>query len=118
MHQQIKEVINSICKPGNLRPGVEFNLSAAQQTPLGNILFRMYYYTDITDLLRGSLSGYPHNGGRHTCHFSGSKKDALVFLELLQEELSAWFDIKKDSAEHCVLSELSFVAQELHAHTR
>jgi hypothetical protein len=118
MNPKIKAVIATISKPGRLRAGVEFDLSAAEQTPLGHILRRMYFYTDITDLFRGSITGYPHNGGRHTCHFSGSKEDALVFLELLQEELRTWFCPKKDLVEHCILNELTFVAQELHARTK
>lgn len=113
MHPQIQQVCANLTVQGARSKSaiVCMSLSSGEQTPLGKILFHMYYRTGLTGLLdRDDYCGYPHNGGSHTFSFRGPKGDALSFLELLSEEVLYVF---KDPEIRKVGSELMFISQEI-----
>lgn len=106
MHEQIKNAIKSIRlqTDGN----VSVCLSAGQCTPLGSIVGKMYYNTNLTSLIRSV--GYPHNGGEHTFTYIGSIGDYVAFTQLLQEEMKK---LTLTDEQKLVVSQLSFICQEL-----
>lgn len=93
-----------------------FDMSSGEHTPLGWLLRRMYYSTDVCDLVRDFKTGYPHNGGQHTFHWKGPWREALAFLELLDEVMHDKF--KSDKVVCQVASELCYISQEIHAKRR
>ena len=109
MHPQIKHIINRLL----FTPGmVDIDLSAGEHTPMGNILDIVYYRTNICEVVdRAHRSGYPHNGGSHTFHYHGPKRDAVAMLELIKETVLENF--KMDEETRRVANELSFVSQEI-----
>lgn len=109
MHHQIKHIISRLLfTPGS----VQIDLSAGEQTPLGRILYKVYYQTNICDVVdREHRSGYPHNGGSHTFHYHGPKREAVAMLKLIKEVINENFKVSGEEAE--VLSQLSYVSQEI-----
>ncbi len=115
MHAQIKEVIRTLMfTPGK----VYVRLSATEQTPLGNIIGRLYYQSRVLDLLNyNERSGYPHNGGQHTLELHCKPLDAIEMIEAMKEEAE---DKKfaRTPGESQVVAELSYISQEIHAARR
>jgi hypothetical protein len=111
MHAQIRNVIEGL----HFTLGhVSFDLTATEQTPLGRILYCVYYGTNITDVIdRNTRWGYPHNGGQHTFEYSGPWGDAVAMLELIKEVVSEKYGDKLDATESQVLSEFSYISQEI-----
>ena len=112
MHAQIRTVIGSL----RFTTGsVSIDLSAGERTPLGNIISRVYYETNIGDVVdRAYRSGYPHNGGQHTFHFQGPRGEAVAMLELIKETMLERFKLNEETRQ--VANELSFVSQEIIGH--
>lgn len=109
MHAQIRTVIDRLMFTPR---EVLVELSADERTPLGNILYKVYYQTNICDVIdRERRWGYPHNGGSHTFTFRGPRRDAVAMLELIKEEIAEHFTLSDEESR--VLSELSFVSQEI-----
>lgn len=109
MHPQIKHVIDRLMFTPR---EVLVELSAGEQTPLGRILYKVYYQTTICDVIdRERRWGYPHNGGSHTFTFRGPRRDAVAMLELIKEVIDDNFKVEGEEAK--VLSQLSFVSQEI-----
>ena len=108
MHAQIKRVIERLV----FHPGkVYVELSATQSSPLGLILFEVYYNTKICDIVsRDDRHGYPHNGGQHTFSYKGRPGDVVALLETIKEEVG---QRKLNEETRQVLSELSFISQEI-----
>ncbi len=108
MHPQIASVCKSIrYKNGNAR----VTLTSGEQTPLGKILFFLYYKSDLLDLLEhNSVIGYPHNGGQHSCIITAPFGDVIAFIELLKETVLARY---KNPEMLAVASELSFISQDI-----
>lgn len=108
MQYQIKDVIKGM----NVGPArTTIDLSATQNSPLGNLLYILYYKTDICDLLDPDWRfGYPHNGGSHTFRYTAPHKDMLAFLEVLTEEIPRY---TWDSATREVALQLTYVSQEI-----
>lgn len=109
MHHQIERVIQRM----EFMPGtVLVELSAGEQTPLGNILSLVYYQTSICDLIDpSSRFGFPHNGGQHTFTFKGPWKDAVAVLELIKEVVASKFTLSAECSK--VLNEFSYISQEI-----
>lgn len=109
MHQDIKQVIRTIRVSNK---GVCVDFSATQHTPLGDMLYALYYKTELPDLVREYITGYPHNGGQHTLTWIGPARDAIEFIDLWQDEMRkySWYGDRLQ-----VLGELAFIQQELHA---
>jgi hypothetical protein len=109
MHQQVKNVINRLTVANGQ---ALFELSAGEQTPLGRILNRVYYRTDICDAIdREHRFGYPHNGGQHTFVFRGPWKEAVAVLELIKEVVADKFTLPDEESQ--LLSEFSYISQEI-----
>jgi hypothetical protein len=108
MHWQIDDVIRSI----KFTPkGVFFRLSAGQDTSLGEILYRVYYQTNLCDVVsREDRFGYPHNGGQHTFEYHGNWRDAVAMIELIKEEMDR-FVLSSNAGK--VAHELSYISQEI-----
>lgn len=50
---------------------------------MSKALYRLYYgNSGLDDLIE--MTGYPHNGGEHTCIISGSKEDIIAWLDMLE----------------------------------
>ncbi len=115
MHQDIKRVLATLKALSDSPKGrIAIELSAGQFTPMGRILGIMYYRLDVVDLLeRTEHFGYPHNGGQHTFSYRGNGKDFVAFLELLKEELQNRFNAGFNDEERQVVSELSFISQDI-----
>lgn len=67
---------------------VTLELSADQQSPMGKVLNRAYYFSGpLKDLieLAPRRTGYPHNGGMHTLTMIGPRAELIAWVELLQE---------------------------------
>lgn len=114
MHPQIKQIISTIRAVPGRRNHFEVTLTAGQDTPMGKILEQMYYYTLITKMIEGAvfMSGYPHNGGEHSCYVAGNKIELVAFIEILQERMDA--RSSRFNQETCqVVSELSLIASEI-----
>jgi hypothetical protein len=110
MHAQVRNVIDHL--RFTTLNNVLVELSAGESTPLGSILSKVYYQTNICDVIdREYRSGYPHNGGMHTFTFLGPKREAVSMLELIKEVISEKFKLDNETIQ--VLSELSFVSQEI-----
>lgn len=110
MHQQIRHVIQRLLWVNSKTVVVE--LSAAERSPLGNLLSRLYYQTQAMDLVdREYRYGYPHNGGQHTFTFRGPPREAVAALELFREVLTESFALSAEESQ--VAHEFSFVAQEI-----
>lgn len=64
------------------------NLSAPQDSHMGCMLNHLYYCTNFLSLLSKDTicTGYPHNGGQHTLHISGSSEEIFDFINLLKDE--------------------------------
>ena len=72
----------------NLKSVVNLNLTASQQSVLGKLLYRYYYYDNclgMGDSEQMVFSGYPHNGGEHTLRVRGEKDECIAFLQLFGE---------------------------------
>ncbi len=110
MHPQIKTVISRLRFFTDL---VILDLTSAQHTPMGKLLYNVYYRTNICDVVdRESRYGYPHNGGEHTFSFRGKPWDAVTMLELIKETMiEGKFGLTEEERE--VASQLSFVSQEI-----
>lgn len=110
MHAQIK----AACRTLKRRNGgnVQFTLTSGEQTPMGRILYFVYYRSNILDLVPGCTTGYPHNGGQHTFTFNGPAKDAVAFVELLKEVCMErpWIACPE---VRTVANELSFLTQDI-----
>lgn len=68
---------------------VSVDLSSPQQSILGKALGRLYYETNLLDLLDSSKvirTGFPHNGGYHTLRISGPAEEVIDFLRILKSE--------------------------------
>lgn len=111
MHTQIKQVIATLqYQSGKVR----VHLSAGEQTALGKILGRVFYQTDILDVLTYTeRSGYPHNGGQHTLELHCKSADAIEMIEMIKEV--ALEKLCRTEEERRVASELSFVSQEIYS---
>ena len=110
MHQQIRRIIEErlLFTPGS----VLVELTAGEQTPLGRLLYKVYYQTKICDVIDNEHRwGYPHNGGMHTFTYKGPWKDAVAMLELIKETLMENFTL--DEEQRQVASELSYISQEI-----
>lgn len=113
MNLQIKNIIQrlSFSEPGV----VAMDLSAPQTSPLGGLLWKLFYKTQVLELLdRDQTSGYPHNGGVHSLRFRGPCGDAVAFLELIKETLTEGFKLPEEQSE--VANQLSYVSQEILAY--
>ena len=110
MHAQIKEVIRTLLhQPGK----VSVRLSAGEQTPLGKIIGRVYYDSNVLKGLNYSeRSGYPHNGGSHTLELHCKPLDAIEMIEMIKEDALA--RLCRTEEEREVANQLSFVSQEIH----
>ncbi len=108
MHPQIA----TACKSIRYKHGTaSVTLTSGEQTPLGKILFFLYYKSDLLDLLgRDAVMGYPHNGGLHTCTIRAPYGDVIAFIELLNEAVQARY---KNPEMLAVASELSFISQDI-----
>lgn len=51
---------------------------------MSEALYRLYYGNSGLDELI-DMSGYPHNGGYHTCIIRGTLQDVLDWLEMFNE---------------------------------
>jgi hypothetical protein len=110
MHPQIKEVINTLL---HTLGKVHVRLSAGEQTPLGKIIGRVYYNTNVLEgLTRDERFGYPHNGGQHTLELHCKPMDAIAMLEMIKEV--ALDKLCRTEEERAVANQLSFVSQEIH----
>jgi hypothetical protein len=109
MHHQIKQVCQSL----RFLPAGEVRvcLTAGERTPLGRIVGKMYYQTDLVDLLGSRTVGHPHNGGQHSFLYIGRRGDAVAFLELLKETALEKFRLDEEGCQ--VASELSFISQDI-----
>jgi len=114
MHADIKRVLGTLKALSDSPKGrIAIDLSSNQNTPLGSILHNIYYRTDTTDLLeRTAHFGYPHNGGQHTFSYRGNGKEFVAWLEIIKEEL-AQPKYRLNAEERQVLSELSFISQDI-----
>lgn len=110
MHAQIKAIIASIRPATDGR--VSVTLTSGERTPMGRVLYDLYYNTNLADLLsREERFGYPHNGGEHTLQLLCKPLDAIAFIEQVKETLQ---DKRTYDEEHRqLISELSFISQEL-----
>ncbi len=115
MHADIRRVLGTLKQLSDSPKGrIAIELSSGQYTPMGKLLGLMYYRTRITDLLeRTEHFGYPHNGGQHTFSYRGNGKTFVAFLELMKEELQTKFNNGLNEEERQVLSELSFISQDI-----
>lgn len=114
MHAQIRNVISRLAFID--RDTVVVELSAGEQSPLGRLLYRLYYQTKVMDVVdRESRFGYPHNGGEHTFSYRGKPLDAVATLEMFKEELEK-FNLTEEESR--VANQLSFVSQEILAGRR
>jgi hypothetical protein len=111
MHPQIEEVIRTLLHtPYKFR----VRLSAGEQTPLGKIIGRVYYNTNVLEALSYSeRTGYPHNGGQHTLELHCRPLDAIEMIEMIKEV--ALEKLCRTEEEREVANQLSFVSQEIHA---
>ncbi len=111
MHPQIKNIINSLLhEPGK----VHVQLSAGEQTPLGKIIGRVYYNSNVLEgLTFAERSGYPHNGGQHTLHLHCRPLDAIEMIEMIKEEALTRLALTEEERE--VANQLSYVSQEIHS---
>ena len=110
MHAQIRNVINRL----ELTTGgeVHVELTSGEQTPLGNLVSRLYYQTNVMAVVdRDSRWGYPHNGGQHTFQYRGSPRDAVAMLELFKEVLLDNFKLNAEESQ--VANEFSYISQEI-----
>jgi hypothetical protein len=114
MHADIKRVLGTLKKLTDHPKGrIAIDLSSGQYTPMGKLLGLMYYRTNIVDQLeRTEYFGYPH-GGQHTFSYRGDGKTFAAFIELLKEELQNKFIRGLNEEEQQVLSELSFISQDI-----
>jgi hypothetical protein len=110
MHAQIKQVIGTLLhQPGK----VMVKLSAGVQTPLGKIIGRVYYNTNVLEALNYTeRCGYPHNGGQHTLELVCAPLDAIEMIEMIKEV--ALEKLALNEEERQVASELSYISQEIH----
>ncbi len=115
MHADIKRVLSTLKKLTDHPSGrIAIDLSSGQFTPLGKILSIIYYRMDVCDLLEPmERFGFPHNGGQHTFSYRGNGRDFVAWLELVKEEVNSKFGLGLTGDEHQVLSELSFISQEI-----
>lgn len=116
MHPQIKQIISTIRAVPGRRNHYSVTLTSGQDTPMGKILGQMYYYTTITEMIEGAvfMSGYPHNGGEHSCYVAGNKIELVAFIEILQERMDA--RSSRFNQETCqVVCELSLIAADIQA---
>lgn len=112
MHAQIKTIIASIRTIPGAR--VLINFTSGESTLMGRILYEMYYKTELMDMLRQNEHyGYPHNGGQHTFQLACKAIDAIAFVEQLKETMEARQFFSEELRQ--VISELSFISQELYA---
>ena len=111
MDKQIATVCGTI---GKHNKGVQFTLSAPEQTPLGRIVAHLYYYTNILDCIdRNTVFGYPHNGGFHTFVYAGNAHDGVALLEMLSDAVRESPRRTLGNEERTVASQLAFVAQDI-----
>lgn len=90
---------------------IMFTLTCSEHTPLGQVLNKMYYSSNILECLpKSSWFGCPHSGGQHKFTYSGPPGDAIAFIELMQEELANKLYTEEARA---VLSRLSWLAQDI-----
>lgn len=110
MHWQIKHVIDMILFT---RDKVSVRLSAGEQTPLGNIICRLYYQSNVMDLLsHEERFGYPHNGGSHTLELFCRPLDAVAMIEAMKEEAQIRnFALTPEESQ--VINEMSYISQEI-----
>ncbi len=110
MHQQIKRVIETMLHDPRR---VYVRLTAGEQTPLGKLVGRVFYNSDILECLTyRECSGYPHNGGQHTLELHCAPLDAIEMLEMIKEVCLEKFALNDE--ERQVASELSYISQEIH----
>lgn len=110
MHQQIKRVIETM---HTAQGRVYVRLSAGEQTPLGKLIGRVYYNSNVLEVLGyNERSGYPHNGGQHTLELHCKPLDAIEMLELIKGECLA--KLARNEEERQVASELSYISQEIY----
>lgn len=67
---------------------VHLDMSACQTSVVGKLLNKGYYGSGpLRDLIECApdRSGYPHNGGQHTLHMSGTQEDVLAWLDMFEE---------------------------------
>lgn len=111
MHAQIKEVIRRLMhEPGR----VYVDLSAGEQTPLGRIIGRVYYNTNVLECLSyQERAGCPHNGGSHTLTLHCRPLDAIEMIEMIKEVALERLCVTEEERE--VANQLSYVSQEIHS---
>ncbi len=66
-------------------PEVYIDLSMPEHSTFDSALSKMYYRNDTLLSLAPSRSGFPSNGGEHTMHIKGSRKECRAFLDLVKE---------------------------------
>ena len=64
---------------------VTIDLTSPQDSGLGIIIGKMYYNTQISELLGDMRSGYPHNGGSHTLRLRGNYEDVIAGIEMIRD---------------------------------
>ena len=109
MHPQIKAIISTIRQVNGT---VHLDMSAGEQTPMGKLLYYAYYRTNVVDIFKEGINGFPHNGGMHTLAIHGKRGDVVAWLEELNEALGLFRDrMRKDTLD--VWMEIPFIAQEV-----
>lgn len=109
MHPQIKAIISTIRQVNGT---VRLDMSADEWTPMGKLLYYTYYQTDLVDIFKEGINGFPHNGGQHTLTINGKRGDVVAWLEELNETLGKFRGrMQKDTLD--VWMEIPFIAQEV-----
>lgn len=69
---------------------IQLDLSQPEHTEAGRLLFAMYYARAgfIDAMPRDTVSGFPHNGGKHTLRVSMTLPDLRAFRQLVAEEFA------------------------------
>jgi hypothetical protein len=64
--------------------------SQYENTAAGSFLATLYYRTYALDLVKGNVTGYPHDGGMHSLTFHLNKdfhlSDVEVFLTIVEDQ--------------------------------
>lgn len=71
-----------------MRHVILLDLSADQDSPMGQVLHRAHYGNgQLAQLLDTEFynSGYPHHGGQHSLRLKGAREDLIAWMELFQQ---------------------------------
>ena len=98
----------------HIRPDgtVTVDLTSPQESGLGIIIGKMYYNTQIAELLGDMCSGYPHNGGSHTLRLRGNYQEVIAGIELIRDSTPVYPHVavtaaKMDLAMLCTQIQMS-----------